>query len=111
MKTKTIQKIFKKEFNGYFNPIFNHPIMYFRHKNYMCEVAASQDLYQESRKKNIYAPFSLAYAVCLPLFCNQGYWITVLEKTSSGIAKRTDLDTHFDNWKKELNSFINTKLN
>lgn len=105
MKSKRIKKQFQKIFNNQPNPIFCHPIMYFQHKLFICELAASKPMC--CFKLNIYFnPLNILEG----LFYDQGYWITVLQRTSNGYVK-TNLNTHFDDWKKELNTFINTKLN
>lgn len=105
MKSHRIKNQFRKIFNNQPNPIFCCPIMYFQHKQFICELAVSEPICRF--QPDVYAnPLNILEG----LFYNQGYWITVLQRTSHGYIK-TNLNTHFDDWKKELNSFINTKLN
>ena len=41
MKAGEIKAVFDRTFNGMPNPIFCHPVEYFEHHGYLCEVAVS----------------------------------------------------------------------
>ena len=110
MNSNRIRNQFRKFFNNQPNPIFCYPLFYFQHEEFICEVATSINSFRNSKWDCRDFTNSNPLLILEGLFFNQGYWITVLQRTSHGYIK-TNLNTHFDDWKKELNTFINTKLN
>lgn len=101
MDTKEIKAVFDRTFNGMPNPIFCHPLKYFEHNGYLCEVANSASSSEVARgvSKNLHktplAMFGMMFGSC-------GAWLTVLtmdgERTSLGGQFRTE---------NELNELLN----
>lgn len=110
MKAKKIKNIFNMVYNNLPNPIFCYPILYFQRGPYICEIAASINSYREAKWDDGDLTNSNPLLILEGLFFEQGYWITVLKRTKDNKYEKTNLNTHFEDWKKELNSFINTKL-
>ena len=108
MNSKRIKKVFSRFF-GMPNPIFCYPVLYFQHKQFLCEVARSKQLSQCRWDNNPYSNKNPLW-ILDGLFCVDGFFITVLERTSSGIEHRVDLGTHI-NKGSEITSFINRYLN
>lgn len=100
METKEIKAVFDRTFNGMPNPIFCHPLRYFEHNGYLCEVANSASSCEMAKAverdlhKTPLAIFNMMFGDC-------GAWLTVL--TMDG--ERTSLGGHFDN-EKELNELL-----
>lgn len=100
METKEIKAVFDRTFNGLPNPIFCHPMKYFEHHGYLCEVANSQSSAEVARQvsKNLYKTplemFNMMFGDC-------GSWLTVL--TMDG--EKTSLGGHFDT-EDELNQLL-----
>jgi hypothetical protein len=111
MKSNRIRSIFKRVYNNLPNPIFCYPLFYFQHGEFICEVATSINNFENTKWSYQYFKNSSPLLILEGLFFNQGYWITVLQRTHHNEYIKTNLNTHFDDWKKELNKFINTKLN
>ena len=100
MEAKEIKAVFDRTFNGMPNPIFFHPVRYFEHNGYLCEVANSASSAEVAREvsKNLYktplAMFEMMFGDC-------GAWLTVL--TMDG--EKTSLGGHFDT-EEELNQLL-----
>lgn len=106
MKSKKIKKIFNTYFK-YPNPIFCIPYFYFQHKNFICEIARTKSI-RDCKWNNFPYKVTNPLLIFEGLFIDDGVFITVLERTKSNeYIRRIDLDSHLDNPKKELNSFIN----
>ena len=103
-QSKNIKKIFDKFFR-YPNPIFCVPVAYFKIKNYLCEIAVTKTM-RDLRWSNCDFLFENPLLILEGLFVDSGCYVTVLERVSGGYKHRTDLCTHMDNWKKEINPFI-----
>lgn len=109
MKTKQAKKIFDSIYGGP-NPIFCYPQFYFEHNGYLCEVASAvkpKAYMQDSRWQ--YKLSMQPWHIFDLLFCDDGYWITVLKKEGDEYVK-TNLSDHICD-KSELRDFIKTKLN
>jgi len=111
MKSNRIRSIFNRVYNNSPNPIFCYPLFYFQHGEFICEVATSISNFRNAKWDCRDFTNSNPLLILEGLFFNQGYWITVLRRTRDNGYIKTNLNTHFDDWKKELNTFINTKLN
>ena len=91
MKEEEIKAVFDRTFNGMPNPIFCHPVRYFEHNGYLCEVANSASSVEVAREvsmnlhKTPLAMFGMMFADC-------GKWLTVLTKD----GERTMLGGHFE---------------
>lgn len=100
METKEIKAVFDRTFNGMPNPIFCHPLRYFEHNGYLCEVANSASSCEMAKAverdlhKTPLAIFNMMFGDC-------GAWLTVL--TMDG--ERTNLGGHFDT-EEELNQLL-----
>ena len=100
MEAKEIKAVFDRTFNGLPNPIFCHPVRYFEHNGYLCEVANSASSSEVARQvsKNLHktplAMFEMMFGDC-------GAWLTVL--TMDG--EKTSLGGHFDT-DEELNQLL-----
>lgn len=100
METKEIKAVFDRTFNGMPNPIFCHPVRYFEHNGYLCEVANSASSAEVAREvsnnlhKTPLAMFGMMFGDC-------GAWLTVL--TMDG--DKTSLGGHFDT-EEELNQLL-----
>lgn len=100
METKEIKAVFDRTFNGMPNPIFCHPVRYFEHNGYLCEVANSASSCEMAKAverdlhKTPLAIFNMMFGDC-------GAWLTVL--TMDG--ERTNLGGHFDS-EDELNELL-----
>lgn len=110
MNTKHIKNVFKLVFNNMPNPIFCFPLLYFQHKNYLCEVATSKK-YNQLRWNNCEYHSMSPLLILEGLFVADGFYVTVLEQVGNKhmYCRRLDLSDHIDTIK-ELNSFINKKL-
>lgn len=99
MDSKEIKAVFDRTFNGLPNPMFCHPISYFEHNGYLCELASSASLaemayaVQRDLHKTPLAIFNM-------MFANQGLYLTVLTKD----GERTKFDTHI-NSEEELQKY------
>lgn len=107
MRQSRIKAIFGEVFNHLPNPIFCYPLLYFQHGNFICEVAAANKLSNVWNGRPRYVDARL---ILEGLFCDDGYFITVLEKVGDTYERRIDLDEHIVK-ESELNSFINKRLN
>lgn len=107
-KQRKIKKIFDAVFK-YPNPIFCHPLAYFKHKNYLCEIARSKTIRECEWGNNPFKPKN-PLLILEGLFVCDGFFITVLERVGEEFVHRTDLSGHI-NSKKEFNQFIYTNLN
>lgn len=100
METKEIKAVFDRTFNGMPNPIFCHPLRYFEHNGYLCEVSNSASSCEMAKAverdlhKTPLAIFNMMFGDC-------GAWLTVL--TMDG--ERTNLGGHFDT-EEELNQLL-----
>lgn len=92
MNESEIEHIFNKIFHNQPNMCFPHPVKYFKHNNYLCEVAESNT-------------------------SDEGYYITVLDQYKVNLKGKPkymyihvhDLCTHINSLD-ELNDFIKNKL-
>lgn len=106
MKAEKIRKIFNKVFNNMPNPIFCHPCFYFKHKDFLCEVARTKSIYEMKWTNYPYKPVN-PLLILEGLFVDDGFYITVLEmKSQTEFIHRTDLCEHIDNIGK-ISSFVN----
>ena len=91
MNENEIKAVFDRTFNGMPNPIFQHPMCYFEHNGYLCEIAGSKSSAEMAREvrqdlqKTPLAIFEMAMGDC-------GKWLTVLTKD----GKRTQFGGHFE---------------
>ena len=109
MTQKGIKKIFGMFFNNMPNPIFCNPCLYFKHKDFLCEVARTRGFEETKLSQKIHAYINPLDVLEL-LLVDDGFYITVLERKSrEEFVHRTDLCGHIDS-KNEITKFIN-KLN
>ena len=100
METKEIKAVFDRTFNGMPNPIFCHPLRYFEHNGYLCEVANSASSCEMAQAvnrdlhKTPLAIFNMMFGDC-------GAWLTVLTMD----AEKTNLGGHFES-DEELNKLL-----
>lgn len=91
MTKEEIKNVFDTIFNNLPNPIFNHPVDYIEHGNYLIEVA---DCPKEIDTKPEYVTPRKIFEM---LFVADGYWVTVLEKAGNNYHRRVDMDYHINN--------------
>lgn len=103
MESKAIKAVFDRTFNGLPNPIFCHPVRYFEHHGYLCEVANSAsnaEMAIEIERDFLRRTMS-PLCVFKMMFGDCGAWLTVL--TMDG--QRTSFGGHFEN-ENELNELL-----
>lgn len=106
METKEIKEIFEKTYNNMPNPVFCYPQFYFQYRNFICEVAAAKKPESVAHQISIYGNPLRIFDL---LFCDDGYWITVLQQHGDYYEKREDLNCHIDE-KEDFYRFINETL-
>ena len=91
MEPNEIKAVFDRKYNGLPNPVFCHPVKYFEHNGYLCEIAnsaSSAEMAEEVRQnlhKTPLAMFGMMFGDC-------GAWLTVLTKN----GEETSFGGHFD---------------
>ena len=103
-KSKNVKKAFDRFFK-YPNPIFCVPVSYFKVGNYLCEIAVTKTI-RDMRWDNCNFALRNPLLILEGLFVDSGCYVTVLERLRTGYKHRTDLCTHMEDWRKEINPFI-----
>ena len=99
-----IKRVFDKYFR-YPNPIFCVPVSYFRVGKFLCEIAVTKTI-RDMKWNNWEYSMKSPLLILEGLFVDSGCYVTVLERIPEGYRHRTDLCSHMDDWRKELNPFI-----
>ena len=104
MKAKRIKRVFERFFE-HPNPIFCIPVAYFRHGDFLCELARTKsygEVWNLSR-----CGYITPHLIMHGLFVDNGLWLTVLErKDRNSYVHRHDLCAHVGSFR-ELNSLVN----
>ena len=106
-KGKRVKYIFNKFYNGLPNPAFPHILGYFKHKNYLCEIARQKSILECKWSNNPYKLIS-PLGIFEGLLAGDAYVLTVLKRENKSINFHHCYYFHNNN---ELRRTINKHLN